>query len=441
VSHLDGIGSSRLPALLQTLEFAFRPREFTDRNVARFGRTFVMRAPRADVILTAVPEHARRIFGADPDTFETFAAVVLQPFFGVSSVLLQSGPPHRRLRKLMTPPLHGAQLRLFGKQMQTLARARIDALGPGSSLHAHDLTTDFTLDVILRTVFGAREGSEATEYREVISEVLASIAPVIIFAPAVRTQLFPPWRRYCRAVERFDRMVARVLAERRAAPPDARGDDVLSLFINARYDDGSAMSDAEIRDQLVTLLLAGHETTAIALATVLERLHRNPRVLAELRRRIATLGDEPEDIVREPYVGAVLDETMRIAPIVTDVARVVRTPFELEPGRVLPPGAVVGVLMEALHRDPELYPAPAVFRPERFLERKYAPYEYAPFGGGSRRCLGASFSDYEGRIFLVELLKRVELELASAAPSRRVRRNITMGPADGVPIRVLRRLG
>jgi len=212
---------------------------------------------------------------------------------------------------------------------------------------------------------------------------------------------------------------------------------VLSSLPEARYDDGAPMDDGEIRQQLLTLLIAGHETTAITLAWVLDYVLRRPAALARLTDEVRGQ-TEPDAISKLPYLGAVIDETMRIAPVVTDVPRLTKVPFELEPGLVVPVGTPVVVLIEGIHRDPAIYPDPAEYRPERFLERKFSPTEFLPFGGGNRRCLGAAFSEHEARIFLATLLERVVLEPTSSAPSRRVRRNVTMGPDDGVPLRVAR---
>ncbi len=415
---------------MQTLEFAFRPEAFVQRNVVRHGIAFRTKGLQGDIVMTASPEHVRKVFAADPDTFETFAAIPLTGVFGPRSVLVTSGPTHRRQRKLLTPPLHGPRLRAFGASMRAIAEEHVGKLRVGQRLLAHELTTGFTLDVILRTVFGV-DGARAHTLREILLGMLTGFSPLTIFAPALQVRWFPPWRRFLEAREAFTRALADLLAERRAAKEPR--EDVLSLLLEARYDDGAPMDDEEIRDQLLTLLIAGHETTAITLAWVLDYALRRPELLARLTGEARGVSD-PEAIARLPLLGATLDETMRIAPIVTDVPRVTRVPFELEPGLVLPPGTPLVVAIEGIHRDPTIYPEPGLFRPERFLERRFSPTEFLPFGGGSRRCLGAAFSEHEGKIFLATLLDRVVLAPSSPQPSRRVRRNITMGPDDGVPL-------
>jgi cytochrome P450 len=422
---------ARLPALLNALEYGFAPRRFARRHTAKLGRVFRVRLSPKDALFTADPEHVRRIFAADSDAFETLANLTLQGLFGPRSVLLTSGPEHRRQRKLLAPPLNGARLRAFGATMQELADQHVEKLRPGQSFRALDFTTAFTLDVIVRTVFG---GDGDPELRAVLSTLVHEIPPLSIYVPVARAPWFPPWARYLRQQQRFHEWLTVKLAQRRRE--GATGDDVLSLLLQARYDDGSAMDENEIRDQLLTLLLAGHETTAIALASCLGRLHRHPEVLARMRAELAANAEAPESVTRLPYLSAAIDETLRIDPIVTDVARIARGQFALDDELTLEPGQVVVALIEALHHDPKLYPEPDRFRPERFLERKYLPHEFLPFGGGVRRCLGAAFSDYETKIMLATLLARVELSLSRPGAEPRVRRNITMGPRDGVPMRV-----
>lgn len=423
---------SRRPGVVQVVEYVFWPEHYVMRNLRRHGSVFLMKGPILDLWATASPEHAKRVFAADPDTFGTLGTDSLKGILGARSVLVTDGPLHRRQRKLLTPPLHGPRLRAFAVSMQAIAHEHVARLRPGQRLLAHDLTTDFTLDVILRTVFGVESRTEAAALRTLLVDMLAGISPLGIFMPFLQTPLFPPHRRFLAVRERFDRAVDRLIDERRGAARE----DVLSLLCAARYEDGEPVERAEIRDQLLTLLLAGHETTAISLAWALDFVLRHPDVRARIEDEVRGVSD-PEAIAKLPLLGASIEETMRIAPVVTDVARIPRVPFELEPGLVVPKGTPLVVLIEGIHRDPALYPAPDRFRPERFLERRFAPTEFLPFGGGNRRCLGAAFSEQEARLFLAALLAERRLRVTSPRPPRRVRRNITMGPDDGVPLEVI----
>jgi cytochrome P450 len=218
------------------------------------------------------------------------------------------------------------------------------------------------------------------------------------------------------------------------------GDDLLGLFLSTRYEDGEPMSDREIRDHLITLLLAGHETSAVAIAWAIYYLHREPVVLRKLRSEIVGLGSNPapESLVRLPYLGAVVSESLRIEPIVTDIVRRCRVPFKVREWTV-PAGQNIAVIVGAILRDERVFPEPERFRPERFLERNFHAGEFLPFGGGQRRCLGAAFAEAELAIAVATIVSEWELELADAKPERAVRRNITMGPERGVRVRVMGR--
>mgnify|MGYP002382130754 CR=1 FL=1 len=427
----------RTPGLYNMLFFGLRPIEFARSHVQRFGLTWRMKGMPATVVFTARPEHARQVFSADPKTFQAFNPEPIVNLFGPNAVIMVSGTPHRRLRKLMMPPLHGARLRAYGDAMAEAAARHVGSLRRGDALPLRDLTTRFTMDVILRTVFGAAGVEESAELRSILESMVESVTPLTVFSPPVlRRSWYRPWQDYVASYARFDAWVKRALEARRRSTRE--GDDVFSLLLAARDEDGAPMSDAEVRDQLVTLLLAGHETTATALANIIQRLCVSPEVRARLRDELGPARRSVAELQSSAYLGAVIDETLRIDPIVTDVMRVVVEPFELEPGLVIPPGEHLSVIVEALHKLPSLYPEPERFLPERFLQRRYAPHEFVPFGGGVRRCLGAAFSDYETRIFLAEFVQRVDVVLARGHADPRVRRNIVMGPRDGVPVRVTR---
>jgi cytochrome P450 len=321
--------------------------------------------------------------------------------------------------------------------MRSLAARRLEAaLVPGATVRMQDVTTDITVDVILRTVFGVGEGPALDEGRRMMAELVSGIAPVLFFSRATHTRLFPPYRRFLRVRARFEAWLGERIAEARAR--GEHGEDVLAMMLAARYDDGSAMSDADVASQLVTLLFAGHETTAIALAWAVHWLVRHPAALARLREELATV-EGVEATAKLPFLGAVCDETLRLHPIVTENLRMLKAPLELG-GYTIPAGIGVGVAMGAIHADPALYPEPHAFRPERFLERRYSAFEHLPFGGGHRRCIGAAFAEYELRIALAVIVAGWDLELVHP-DERPKRRNIVLGPAHGVPVRVLARRG
>jgi cytochrome P450 family 110 len=294
---------------------------------------------------------------------------------------------------------------------------------------------DISLDIILRVVFGTERGGMMDDGRKAVKTLLRLVHPLISFAFAstLQTWWFPPWRRYIRATREFSAFVARCLADRRARGNTSQ--DVLALMLAARHADGTWLGDDEIRDELITILFAGHETTAVALSWALYELARHPFVLKGLREELDMLGPDaaPDLIAKQPYLGAVCDETLRLHTILTEIGRISRSPCELLDHQ-LPAGIALGVGIGAIHQDPSLYSEPDEFRPERFLKRTYNAFEFLPFGGGHRRCLGAHLSDYEMRIALATIATLWEFE--SAGEDLDIRHNIGTGPKHGVRLRV-----
>ncbi|MCU0659230.1 MAG: cytochrome P450 [Polyangiaceae bacterium] len=399
----------------------------------RYGDLFTLRVMNGDVVVGCTPAHARQVFSADPGNFRAFAVDALGPVLGEGALLVSSGETHRRQRKLLQPPFHGSRMRAYGRAMREVALEHGRALRAGKDARVHRTTTAISLDVILRTVFGVEAGAMA-EGRQLLIDVLEGFSPMVVFSRKFQHPLFPPWRRLERALGVLDARIEEEVRQRRGR--GEHGEDILGMLLDARWEGGEPMTAKEIRDQLLTLLVAGHETTAIALAWAIHEVYRRPWVLKRLREEIEGLGGdpEPEALARLPYLSAVCDETLRLRAVVPDVVRQLTQPFEYGGWR-LPAGACVSVEIEAIHRDPGLYPEPDAFQPERFLERKPGPFEFLPFGGGHRRCLGAAFSDFEARVVLGTLVTRLDLRpLLEEVPARR---NVTMGPRHGVPVEVL----
>jgi cytochrome P450 len=261
---------------------------------------------------------------------------------------------------------------------------------------------------------------------------MESVNPLFLMVRSLRHPLFPPWRSYSRALGALDALIFEELEQRQQSGP---GEDILSLMMAARYDDGAAMSRQELRDQLLTLLLAGHETSAVSIAWALYELDRHPDVLQKLLNEIESLPLDcaPDDLIALPYLEAVVKETLRLHAVTPNVPKQLNVPMQIGRYR-LPAGAGVTIAFGAVHQRPELYPEPTMFRPDRFLERKFSPFEYLPFGGGNRRCIGAAFAMYEIRIVLAELLRRFRFRYSGSAPERTVLRGVTLGPASGVPM-------
>jgi cytochrome P450 len=373
----------------------------------------------------------------------------IEPLAGSASLILSRDPWHRRERAVLAPAFHRARMIRYGTIIRDSARAELDGVHtgvpwqPGARIDAPAAARAITLRVILEAVFGVDSHQRRAEYTAAVGAFLNAFSGPLMLVPALRHSAFgyAPWDRFLAARDRLDTLIAQDITRRRAAS-DTAGTDILGMLLTARYDDGTALSDHDLREQLRTLLVAGHETTATTLVWALYRLHRNPETLHRLRAELAAAGPEaePGELARLPYLDAVCQETLRLHPPVPIVLRRLAGPLALR-GVELAAGDTMGITVSLLHTDPAAWSAPDEFRPERFLDHRYSPFEFAPYGGGHRRCIGAALADYELRIVLATLLARVELALtpryARGRIPRSVPRNIATGPHAGITFGVL----
>jgi cytochrome P450 family 110 len=420
-------------ATLQTLAFARDPCGTLQRYADRYGDPFTLTLFSGPIVLTGTPEGIQEILTAPPQTFTNNNRRFLAPLVGERSILMLDGAPHRRERGLLMPPFHGARLQAYGSLIQDIALRRAAAWRPGSPFRMHAFMQALSLEVIIKAVFGVRDEERGQQFARIIPAYFQAFTSWLVYWPPLRRPFggLGPWSRFTTVAARFDQLLQEEVAARRA--DGQKRDDILSLLLAARYDDGSAMSDEAVRDELKTLLLAGHETTAIALAWAVYWLHRQPDVYHRLRTELRASGrtPEPDALGHLPYLGAVCDEALRLYPVVGFIHRRLRQPLSLR-GYVVPADLAVGAALPLVHSDPRLYPEPRRFRPERFLERAYTPFEYVPFGGAPRRCVGAAFAVYEMKIVLGSLLARHRFRLAEDTPVTPVPRTFTLGPKGGV---------
>ena len=421
-----------LPRVLQTARFLVRPIAFFDRYRRELGGTFSARLlGPGDVVFVSDPESIKRLFGADRvNTIAPGRNIVLRPLLGPQSLLLQEGEEHLRRRKLMLPPFHGERMRAYESVIAEVTEAEIARWPEGTEFALHPSMQAITLEVILRAVFGVEDAGRRRELRDGLVAILAesaSPAAVGLVVPALRQ--LPHYRRFDALVARTDELLAAEIAERRRDPELAERDDILSLLVAARFDDGSAMSDSELRDQLMTLLLAGHETTATGLAWTFDLLLQRPDAHARLLDELDG-GDTA-------YLDAVIAEALRIRPVVPITGRLLHEAATLG-GYDLEAGTVVLVAIYVAHTNPEVYPDPFAFLPERFLDSAPETYSWVPFGGGTRRCIGAAFAQMEMRVVLETVLRSVRLAAATDTPERPVRRNVTLSPRDGTRVLAVR---
>jgi cytochrome P450 len=424
------------PGPLVFANFLLRPGGFLEDCKRKYGTPFTVNLrPDRTVVITDDPAVIKQVFTSDPT--KLLAGVgneVLKPLLGPRSVLTLDEPEHMRQRKLLLPPFHGDRMKLYGETIASATERHVADWPVDEPFAVQESMQAITLEVIMRAVFGVRDDAERlAEIAGPLRALLDSMGDIrrlfgLQVASHKRNGPLSPWRRFRRdLLHPADDVLFEEIAAHRADPSLAERDDILSLLLSAVDEDGQGLTDAELRDELMTLLLAGHETTATALSWTLERLVRHPAALDRLTEEVRAGEDGGHG---GEYLDAVIKESLRLRPVVPAVARYLTEPTELG-GRVLPAGVHITPSIYLTHYNPDVYERPAEFRPERFLERPAGTYEWIPFGGGTRRCLGATFALFEMRIVLAELLRRFDLQTTGEPDERIARRAITFSPRNG----------
>ena len=412
----------RLPKTIQTVAYWNRPTPFFESCRARYGNRFTLRILSVPTFVQlADPDAAREVFTAPPDVLHPGrGARLLEPVVGASSVILLDEDAHMRQRKLMLPAFHGEKMRRLADVVTEVAEREVAGWPLGDPVPLHPRLQKLTLEVILRAVFGVDPGGRFDALRGHLTNILAVGATPAGMLPVL--QRGRRWASFLRAREETDALLFELIDKRRQAA-DAERDDVLEMLLAARHEDGSPMSNQELRDELMTLLVAGHETTASELAWAFERLARTPAVLRRLTRAVDSDDDD--------YITATVQETLRRRPVLPIAApRYVVEPVEIG-GWTYPAGVSLAVNAYLIHHDATIYPDPYAFKPERFLDEAPGTYTWIPFGGGRRRCLGASFAQLEMKAVLRAVLIRTELVPAGDRLERARRRGITLSPGSG----------
>lgn len=430
----------RGPALFQVAQLAFRTVQYLERCQRRYGDTFTIRFPGGpDVVSFTHPDAIRQIFTADSEQLRGGESnAPLGPLVGLHSLLLLDGARHLEERRLMIPPFHGERMHAYAPAMQSLADRTIDAWRPGGVILFLRCMQRLTLDIIMDTIFGFDEDGEHDRLRQQL-QVLVHVAsnPLWLLAP-FRINLGPvtPWAKLIRTRGEVAELLYAEFARRRAVGCEHRS-DILSMLLSARYEDGRAMTDEQLRDEMLTLLLAGHETTATALAWTLYHLLMHPEVLERVRVELdEVVADEPlraDHLPRLEFLDGVIKEALRLNPVLDDVGRLVKEPVEIGGWR-LPAGVVASAQIYLCQHRPDLWPDPHRFNPDRFFHQRVSPYEFFPFGGGGRRCIGMAFALYEMKIVLARILTRTQLRIAPGYAVISVRRAVTLAPSRGLPV-------
>ncbi len=427
----------RAPAVLQTLAWALAPTWLMDRCASRLGEAFTLTffPSGMKLVMISDPQAVKTVFTAPPEVAPSGAGnSPVAPVMGSSSVIVLTGPEHMRQRKLLLPPFHGERMREYAEVIVEATRRDMAGWPLGRPMSVLPQSRRITLEVILRAVFGV-EAERMDPLRVAIAGLLEPMSTLpLLRAALARPSLERPTGGFGQALDRLDALIYEEIGRRRGQADLQERGDILSLLMQARDEEGEPMSDAELRDELVTLLLAGHETTATSVAWAIERLVRHPEKLARLVAEIDAGGAEGPD----EYMTAVVNETLRVRPVVPIVVRVLQR--ELQVGRYrMPRGTRVTPAIYLTNRNPRVYEDPRAFRPERFLEEGPDTFSWIPFGGGIRRCIGASFAQLEMKLILRTILSELEPSL----PARRRgghrderirRRAITLVPAAGARV-------
>ncbi len=436
-SLLDLPPGPRQPRYAQALQWVMRPQQFACRQRERFGDVFTLQLIDGQpLVLLSDPDDIRTVFTGSAEAMHAGAAnQLLAPVVGKRSILLLDEAAHLRQRRLLLPPFHGERMLRYEQIMAEAAERELAGWQEGETIELLGRMQGITLEVIMRAVFGIEDGLELERLGRLLRRMLSSTTSVrqlalslIVGPDSERLQ-----RRLREVLDPVDEELYRVIAERRADPLLDQRDDILSMLLAARDEDGEAMTEIELRDELMTLLLAGHETTASSLAWAFEQLTHQPKALQRLASELRG-GDD------QSYSDAVIFETMRLRPVLPIVLRVITEPITVGQGRFrLPAGTRVAPAIILVHLREDIYPEPFSFRPERFLDNPPGTYSWIPFGGGMRRCVGASFAQFEMKTVLRAVLTNFELE-AVGRPERIARRALTLVPADGGRVRIKRRL-
>jgi len=431
------IFQNKTPALWQTLQLISQPTKFLENCIERYGEPFTVRVLGLNsppVVFFSDPQAIKEIFTLPGEKFDFKKAThVFKPLMGDKSIILQEGCSHQRQKQLMMPPFHGDRMKTYGEIICQITTEVIQNWTPGKVISLQQEMSNITLQIILQVVFGISPGSRYNKIKELLSSLLDDVTKPwyssLFFFPPLQKDLgaWSPWGQFLRRRQEIDELIYSEIYQRRQ---EQFRTDILSLLMSAQDEDGQQMTDVELRDQLVSLLLLGYETTAAALSWAFYLTHSAPQVLANLSSELAqTSLENPEKITVLPYLTAVCQETLRIYPIgLICTPRMVKEIVQIN-GESFGIGTIIVPCIYLAHRRRETYSQPDKFLPERFLNHRFSPYEYLPFGGGIRGCIGVAFSMYEMKLVLATILSNFELTLADSRLAHPVRRGITIVPS------------
>ncbi|MBW4657045.1 MAG: cytochrome P450 [Drouetiella hepatica Uher 2000/2452] len=441
------VSGLKTPALLQQFQWILNPVGYMESAVQELPDIFAAQIVGFGnrLIFVNDPQAIQYILTNDRKEFTAPGEInkILTPLVGDTSIFLLSGDRHRRQRQLLMPPFHGDRMRTYGQLIADLSEQAMSQIPANQVFQARSATQSISLQVMLQAVFGVQQGKSYDQLQHLtgaMADTFSSpLASGFLFFPSLQQDwgTWSPWGKFLQQRQRLDDLLYAEIADRRAYP-DASRTDILSMLMTAKDEAGQPMTDQELRDELVSLLIAGHETTATAMAWALYWIHHLPEVRTKLLAELDslngdladTIANDPMAIARLPYLSAVCQETLRIYPIaMLTFPRQVQQPMELL-GYSLEPGTILVGCIYLVHQRPDLYPNPKQFQPQRFLEKKFSGYEFMAFGGGARRCIGEALALFEMKLALAVILSRYELALAEPRSVRPQRRGVTLAPAS-----------
>ena len=426
---------------LQLIQWTLNPIDYMETNAAKYGDIFTVRLGKQTAVMVNHPETMQVILTSKCLNAPGEVNELFRLFAGDDSLFLQSGDRHKRSRQLLMPPFHGEKMQSYGNLICEITKKTINTWAIAKPFSAHASMQSITMSIILEVVFGLYEGDRYQKLKELFFTYLKMIGSplggLLIYFPVLRKDwgFWSPWGRIQQINRQIDELLYAEISERRAQP-NPESTDILTLLMSARDENGEGMGDTELRDQMMALLIAGHETSATALTWALYWLHKHPEVKQKLLQELDSLPEnaEPMAIFRLPYLTAVCNETLRCTPVaMLTFSRVVQSSVEIMGYQFEPGVEIIGSIYLTLQRE-DLYPEPKKFKPERFLERQFSPFEFIPFGAGDRRCIGMALAQFEIKLILATILSETELALADDKPVQMKRRGLLLSPNSNIPM-------
>jgi cytochrome P450 family 110 len=442
-------GESQIPRFLQRINWVFNPVQLMEKSARAYGDFFTLKlSSKEPIVFISNPQAIQEIFAAPLESFDAGVSnKLLKPLLGENSLVLIDGETHRRQRKLLIPPFHGERMKAYSEIITSITQEVIRQWEIGKPFSVRDFMQEISLRVILQAVFGLSAGERFKKLEKLLRSLLelsgSPLRSMMTFFPILQIDLgsWSPWGRFLSQKETIYQILQSEITERRANF-DISGNDILTLMMSSRDENGQPMTDVELRDELMTLLFAGHETTASALTWSLYWIHRLPSVkyklLDELNHLLSNQNHQntgsvldANEIYRLPYLNAVCQETLRIYPIaMITFPRMVKRQIRIM-DHEFTPGTLLAPCIYLTHRRADIYDNPEEFDPERFLKRQYSQYEYIPFGGGNRRCIGMAFAMFEMKLVLATILSELNLSLVDNIKVKPLRRGVTLAPSAG----------